>query len=488
RILPGTYTVLAVAQGFNPMTLLGVEVGRAAEVSYGFKLEKAGNGNTLPEKRADKNSSKWRIRAAQMSRSIYQNRAGSAPVVEETIAVKSDKPASKKGQTVVETYFAGTDKGGFFGVNMATLVPLGGSAEIVFAGQTGKGVNAPQRFETDLTLRPNAKHQVRISGSAGRLGTMASAVGNKALGQVSLQGTDEWRLKSGAILILGLDYSKFVGAGSDSSFTPRIGFQYDVDARTRLRAAFTPAAPVEKSWANAIDLEGQQVAFADPVAVNDLVTVNGKPQMNKSRRLEFGVERVLDDRSSVEANFFFDTTPGRGVGFNAVSFNTLGGDGFSEFVSDQTGSARGARVVYTRRLTDILTTSAGYAFGNGQHISPEGLGSPSKIFEGGVFQSFFAQLAADLKTGTHVQTVFRLSPEATIFAIDPFKGRLAIYDPGLSVYVTQALPRFGLPIHAQAIVDARNLFNFQSGLTTDEGTLRLNGVGRMLRGGIQVRF
>ncbi|MBP9663680.1 MAG: carboxypeptidase regulatory-like domain-containing protein, partial [Pyrinomonadaceae bacterium] len=29
RILPGTYTVLAVAQGFNPMTLFGVEVARA---------------------------------------------------------------------------------------------------------------------------------------------------------------------------------------------------------------------------------------------------------------------------------------------------------------------------------------------------------------------------------------------------------------------------------------------------------------------------
>src|SRR4029077_9790633 len=35
RILPGTYTVLAVAQGFNPITLFGVEVGKAAEVSYG---------------------------------------------------------------------------------------------------------------------------------------------------------------------------------------------------------------------------------------------------------------------------------------------------------------------------------------------------------------------------------------------------------------------------------------------------------------------
>ena len=58
RIIPGTYSVLAVAQGFNPVTLFGVEVGRASQLTYGFKLERAGEGNTLPEKRVDRNSSK----------------------------------------------------------------------------------------------------------------------------------------------------------------------------------------------------------------------------------------------------------------------------------------------------------------------------------------------------------------------------------------------------------------------------------------------
>src|SRR5437870_1504598 len=44
RIMPGTYTVLAVAEGFNPATLFGVEVGRATELNYGFKLERTGSG------------------------------------------------------------------------------------------------------------------------------------------------------------------------------------------------------------------------------------------------------------------------------------------------------------------------------------------------------------------------------------------------------------------------------------------------------------
>ena len=95
--------------------------------------------------------------------------------------------------------------------------------------------------------------------------------------------------------------------------SPRLGLQFDVNSKTRFRAAFTTQTE-EKSWADAIDLEGESVAFTEPVAVEDLVVDGGKPRMNKSRRIEFGVERVLDNRSSVEANVFFDTTLGRGVG------------------------------------------------------------------------------------------------------------------------------------------------------------------------------
>ncbi len=40
KILPGRYTVLAVAQGFNAATIQEVEVNRATELNYGFKLER----------------------------------------------------------------------------------------------------------------------------------------------------------------------------------------------------------------------------------------------------------------------------------------------------------------------------------------------------------------------------------------------------------------------------------------------------------------
>ena len=490
KIVPGTYTVLAVAQGFNPTYLFGVEVNRAAELSYGFKLERTGSGDTLPEKRLDRNSSKWRIRGAQSERSIYQNQEGKAPI-DETVA-SNDDPAddttsTRKGQSVVETYFADSDDGNYAGVNFATLLPAGDNAEVVIAGQTGAGKTAPQRFEAGIKVHPSGNHVFRLNTSAGWLGNVTSKQNEKPLGQLSFQALDEWKVREGVIFVFGLDYSRFVGAGNDASLSPRLGLQFDLNSKTRLRTAFTTQTE-EKSWAHAIDLEGESVAFSEPVAIEDLVLENGKPQMNKSRRLEFGIERVIDNQSSVEANAFFDTTFGRGVGLNSLPFDTLGSEGFGEFVANQQGGSQGIRVVYTRRLNPLITTTAGYSAGIGQKLSTAAITDPLHVFESDFFQSFFGQLAIDLKTGTSVRTIFRLSPQATVFAIDPFQGRLAIYDPGLSVLVTQDLPTFGLPLRATAMVDARNIFDFQSSVSGEEGTLRLTGQQRMLRGGIQVRF
>jgi len=504
KIMPGTYTVLAVAQGFNPITIAEVEVNRAAESVYKFKLERAGSGNTLPEKRPDRNSSKWRIRAAQSQGSIYQSTEGNAPIDEsktdenaaiaqnatdeQTAEIADAENESKRhGQSVVETYFASSEKGNYTGVNFATLQPLSENAEIVFAGQTGTGKSAPQRFETNLKFRPTENHQIRLNGSIANIGKVKLEQEEKSLGQISFQALDEWKVNEGVILVLGFDYSRFVGAGNDFSISPRIGLQFDANSKTRFRAAYTTQTE-ERTWQNAAEFEDAQVLFPEPVAIQEFILKNDKPQMNKNRRLEFGVERVLDNKSSIEANAFFDAISGRGVGLNSFSFNTLGGESFGDFVADQQGKAQGVRVVYTRRLNGIFSTAAGYAFGNGQILSEDAVSNPANIFENSFFQTFYGQVDADFDTGTQVKTIFRLSPQATVFAIDPFRGRLAIYDPSLSVLVTQSLPRLGLPIRAKATFDARNLFDIQTGVNNIEGSLQLNSQRRVLRGGIMVRF
>ena len=498
KILPGTYTVLAVAEGFNSVTLAYVDVSRSAELVYGFNLVRAGSGNTLPERLKDRNSSKWIIRAASAQRTIYQNVEGRSPIhdggnsaanvdASTEVAGAENSSGRRRGQTVVESYFAGVDKGKYSGVNFATLVPIAENAEVVFAGQISTGANGPSRFESQVRVRPNSKNLIRANSSIGRIGAINAKNRNRSLGQFSVQALDEWTVREGVIVVFGIDYSRFLGAGKDSSISPRLGLQIDLDARTRFRTSYTTQTE-QRSWAHAIELEDSQVAFQEPIAIEDLVTVNGHPKLNKTSRLEFGIERVLDSNSSFEATGFLDTTLSRGVGLANVPFDTLEGTGFGNLVANQQGKSQGVRVVYNRRLGSVLSAAAGYSFGSGQRLSGAGLSSPSEIFETGFFQSAYGQMTADFRTGTNVRTIFRLSPQATVFAIDPFQGRLAIYDPSLSVLVTQNLPTLGLPFHAEAILDARNIFDFQTGIATEEGTLRVNSQRRALRGGILVRF
>ena len=492
RILPGTYTIFAVAQGYNPITLADVQINGASQLTYGFKLERAGSGNTLPEKRPDRNNPKWVIRSAQTSRSIYQNAEGSTPAVNDRVTIEetsegvADREGSgRRGQSVAETYFAASEQGNYGGVNFATFLPVSDDADVVLAGQAGIGRNAPQRFEIQTKFRPNDNHQVRLTSSVGSLGSFVSDGEEKSLGQFSIQASDEWNVREGVIVVLGFDYARFIGGSDDYSISPRLGLQFDLDSKTRFRSAFTTHTE-ERTWSKAIDLEDSQVVFRDPVSIDDFVMESGKPILNKSNRLEFGVERVLDNNSSLEANAFFDTTFSRGVGLTGFAFDSP--TAFTDFVGNQQGESRGFRLVYSRRLNGRFSTAAGYSVGMGQKLSEEGITNPAELFETDFFQSFFGQFEADLKSGTNVKTIFRLSPQATVFAIDPFQGRLAIYDPSLSVLVTQSLPTLGLPFQAQAVVDARNLLDFQSGVYGEEGSLRLNSHRRSVRGSILVRF
>jgi hypothetical protein len=395
-------------------------------------------------------------------------------------------------QGVAEQYFASSSNPftpSYEGVNFAFALPASETIDLIFAGQAGIGAAAPQRFETTARVRLNDRHRLNLNGGAAR----ALALGEKAaehqsLGQMSVRAIDEWLVRDGVVVVMGVDYSRFMNAGGDAAISPRIGLQFDVNARTRVRASYAPGGD-ETSVQSTASFEDTDVFFRQPQS-QPVAFVGGRAVMGQSRRLEFGMQRAIDNRSNVDAAAFLDMTSGRGVGLMALPLSAFSGEAGLPLMSvaNQSGSARGLRVVYSRRLSSVWSASAGYSFGRGQKLAATAIGDPTVLFSNGFFQTAAFQVAGDWSTGTHVQTVFRFSPQATVFAIDPFAGRLAVYDPSLSVQVTQDLPTFGLPVRAQAIIDARNLFEFQTRTMNGETLLEVGSSGRTVRGGILVRF
>lgn len=512
RIAPGLYSLRATAEGFGEVLFSSVQVRRSDELVYRFNLEPVGSGRTAPERRRDRNDPKWRILGTRSSRSIFQAQQddtdmpqvaqadvlGNGAAVDEnpdtvTAAATAEDERTVRTKGVVETYVASSADRfapSVSGINFAFARPISQSFDIVIAGQTGTGAAAPQRLEATARMHINDLH--RLSLSVGGIRVNQRAVSKKAtdglLGQVSLRAIDEWVVHDGVVIVLGLDYSRFVGASRARSISPRFGVQFDADARTRFHAAYAPGSDetATQSWA---EFEDGSVAFKQSASM-PVALVDGRAVMERSRRLEFGVERVLDGESNVEATAFFDTTSDRGVGLLSAPLSSFSGESGELLikVANQQGAARGMRVVYTRRMSRVFSASAGYSFGRGQQLSPSGLTNPSELFGNGFFQTAAAQMNADFGTGTRVRTVFRFSPGATVFAIDPFAGRLAVYDPSLSILITQELPTFGLPVRAEALIDARNLLDSQ--VCTDDGErlTTVNATRRSLRGGIAVRF
>jgi hypothetical protein len=513
RVLPGRYLVRALADGFTPATFTSVQITPQSELVYRFNLQPAGEGRTEPERRADRHDPKFRIRASQQRRSIFH--AGEADSeTAETIANAEEAVAGGDASDAeiaeteeggvrlnrtpvkgyVETFFAQSADprvGGYTGVNFALAAPVNRDLDLVLAGQLGEF----ERLEVTGRMRVGARHRVSASVGGARLplleegGDGQSAAPREKLGQMSVRAVDEWVVRDGVVLVMGLDYSRFLGAGGQDSLTPRLGFAFEADARTRLHAAYAPGHAFGEQ-VTAEMFEGGPALFREAPG-QAVALVDGHAVMERTRRLEFGVERVVGENSSVEATVFFDTVDGRGVGLLSTPLEALSGEGSASLIdiANQQGGARGMRVVYTRRISQHLRASAAYAFGRGQQLSAEGLAAgPEGLFQTVFFQTAAAQLDASVGDDTTVRTVLRFSPRAAVFAVDPFAGRLAVYDPSLSILVTHELPNFGLPLRAQATLDARNLLDTLTGVEDGENVLSLTTLRRTVRGGISVRF
>ena len=507
KIPAGRYSLKAVAAGFSEVLFSSVTVTPSAEIAYRFNLEPLGAGRTYPEQRSDRDSAKWRLRSAQTQRSIFQANDRADPTVaaveseaatdDEVSVVNAAPDESNKNlarpQGVVETYFAGSSNplsSTYQGLNFAVALPASESIDFVFAGQTGTGA-APQRFEAAVRMRLNDRHRLGVIAGGAKVqtfGAIADKFAQRNLGQMSVRAVDEWIVRDGFVVVLGMDYSRFFGAGNDASFTPRLAVQFDATARTTVKVSYANVAD-SGDIQSAATFESGNAVFKRPTA-QPVAYVGGRAVMARSRRFEIGLERELSNRSNVEATAFVDMTSGRGVGLLAMPASAFSGDNASALirVANQEGSARGVRVVYSNRLNHVWNASAGYSFGRGQRLSSAGIRNPAQLFDGAFFNTFALQIAGDWSTGTHVQTVFRFSPEATVFAIDPFAGQLAVYDPSLSIQVTQDLPTFGLPLRAQAILDARNLLDVQTTTSNGETLLLVAPNGRSVRGGISLRF
>jgi hypothetical protein len=431
KVFPGSYKILASAEGYSSQTIESVQINRSGEFSYGFRLERVGAGRTLPEKAPERNSPKYVIRSAKLSRSIYQNSESDkdlwdlgqrAELYEDNILEQKDK---KNSQTAIEYYKSDNPS-----IAFAHFQSLSENLDLFIIGQIDSASFPRQKFQSNLSYRLNPNHEIRIDSSFVKfngIGVYDSA------SQVSLGFSDEWKLREGVLVVLGLDYSNHIG--KKGLFSPKAGVRVDLNPKTRIKTLLSSnvSGNSRRNQLNILDSP-----------ISDLSVLTG--ELND--RFEVSLEKDFTQGSNLEIALFFDKDRLQKV-----------------------EKSKGLRVIYSRRLNKTFSFLAGYAFSRDEKKDSN-------------YQSFLGQVNANLRDGTRIQAILRLSPEATILTADPFRNNLTIYDPGLSIFVIHPLPSLGLPIRAEAILDARNLFDIQ--YVNEKRFPNLSG--RVLRGGILVKF
>jgi hypothetical protein len=393
---------------------------------------------------------------------------------------------------------AGLPAPDFFVSNFAVSGSLGGNFEMAIIGQRGVGESAPERLAAIATTRPGENHQVTAMIGYGRVG-LTGKYHRTPLEQLSVSATDSWQVFRPLLVIYGFDYSRFVGdVNNRDSVLPRLAVQYSPSSSLRINASVTPGSDQRLNSHESFNSENIQASLdtAPPeVAYSDA------PIPDRSQRVEVGFERSFGEgNTSIEASGFYDMISGRGVGLMALPLEASPEtqatfQQVAHRVAAMNGAARGVRVIFNRRINDHLTASAGYSFGRGSHFNNAPIDSitPAQLFRGSFFQVAAAKLDLDFteQTGTRISTVIRLSPSAVIFAIDPFAGRMSVYDPNINIYVTQELPNFGLPVKWEALVDVRNLLDQINGAPgAEENGLQLVSARtrRTVRGGLAFRW
>ena len=496
NVAPGLYKLRAAADGFRPTFTL-ITLDAANKLTHNFSLRRAG---TLVEKRGDKGDYRWIGRS--VPRSVLHYQEEDEYVSPNAVAENTTPKSESTLHGVVQFTSLSAGDANFTGANFAFSSSFGDNLEFALVGQGGLGEAAPQRIAAIASLRPHANHQVTaIAGYGQALIREKGQTRNqlRSLDQFSFAALDSWQVSKPLLLILGFDYSTFtssIGKGRDS-ILPRVAVQFTPTARTHINAGLTPGANDWRKTQEGLSTENVQARFESQAP--DIAMAGGAPVADRSRRLEVGFEQVFgeDGDSSVEAAAFFDTISGHGVGVLTLPLEASPEtqNAFQQVarqVVAMNGAARGMRVMYAKQFNDYVSASVGYSYGRGQRFNDVSLDqlTPARMFTGSNFQVASAKLDFNFtqRTGTRVSTVVRLSPSAVVFAIDPFAGRMSVYDPNISIYVTQALPTFGLPVKCQALIDVRNLLNQPMGIESETTQLIAARSQRSVRGAISFQW
>jgi hypothetical protein len=513
QLTPGTYFLEVSRQGYQPVTATKITIESGQTTSLNIILRdfiEYINNNEDPRN--------WDLETVLRSTSDRRLIFRDLPGVSSPVGDEKNSPFYRSGAMNIassaplgENYlFHPEASQNGVSTNFAFAEPIGSHSRMILSGQMDSGSGAFWRFRDTFNYRPDSNHDYRVSVGYGRMN--GNNPGTGTIPAQLLSKESELRESGVQTLAFGLEgNTKFLDL-----FAVNYGFDYSrLHYRTSksfinpsLQIVITPA----EGWSIRTSLASRRANDSNTVVLPDGETLNlaestlitmvgNQASMSQIRHTEIAAEKTIAQGTNLEVSVYQDRIKGSGLPLMITTITPLKQQSRIILLNEDISGQRGARLTLKQKITDNLSGSVAYVYGESTSIpefnelvSSEYLNSRLADFmrQSGQHSITGSLSAAIPLTKTTLLAVLRWYTQNPLIPADWFSDRMDIGTKSANFEIRQAVP---LPDIMRTEgqwdvwVDLRNVLNQgREILAVTDGEVILNRNPRSIRFGISLNF
>ncbi len=394
--------------------------------------------------------------------------------------------------------------------NFAFAEPLSSRSRMILSGQMDYGSSTFWRLRNTFQYRPDGNHEYKVSVGYGRMNI--NDPGGGAIPSQLMPEESKFRESGMQTLAFGLEGStKFLDI-----FAVKYGFDYSRLHYGISRSFMSPSVQIvvtpAEGWSFRTSLTSRRASDSNSVILPDgetldlseptLITMIGSDaSMSQIRHAEIAAEKELSQRTSLEVSVYQDRIKGPGLPLMVTTITPLSEKSRIIQLNEDNSSQRGARFTIKQRLTDNLSGTVAYVYGESTSIagiselvSSESLSSAiADYLRQSNQHSITGSLNATIpQTKTTLLAILRWYPKNPLIPVDWFADHMDIGTKSANFEIRQTVPVpsiIGADGQWDVWVNLRNVLNQgKESLSASDGEIVLNRNPRSVRFGISLNF
>lgn len=514
HLTPGTYFLEVSRQGYQPLTTTKFAIDPGQTTSLNIILQ-----DILDLISKEDDPRNWDLKTVLRSTSDRRLIFRDVPGENASISESGVSPFYRSGAMNIASSTSSGGEGCLLrpqtshnGVssNFAFAEPTSQHSRMILSGQVDFGNGAFWRVRDTFNYRPDNSHDYKVSVGYGRMNQGylgADSISSEILSQDSdlresgvqtlafgLEGNT--KLLDLLAIKYGFDYSRLHYGYSKSFFYPSI------------QILLTPS----KSWNIQTSFTSQRVSDIDTIVLPDgellnlseptiLTMIGNQVSMSQIRHSEIAAQRTIGPETAVEVAVFQDNTRGPGLPVMITTITPLESKSNVVQMNENSFKQRGARLGIKHRITERLSGSVAYVYGDTTSISSleellssEFLNSNLADYMQQRYQhSITGQIDAIIPvTKTSFLATTRWYSGNSLTPVDWFSDRMDMGTKSVNFEIRQSVPLpyfIGTTGQWDVWADMRNVFNQgREVLPAIDGEVVVNRNPRSLRFGLSLNF